>query len=104
MRYDAVLFDLLTALLDSWSLWNSVAGGDEIGQRWRAEYLRISYRAGTYLPYEDLVTEAAVTVGLDASLGRKLAESYPEIEPWPEVRDTLSALGLPLAIVTNCSE
>jgi 2-haloacid dehalogenase len=25
-HYDAVLFDLLTALLDSWSLWNTVAG------------------------------------------------------------------------------
>jgi hypothetical protein len=25
-RYEAVLFDLLTALLDSWSLWNDVAG------------------------------------------------------------------------------
>ena len=24
--YDAVLFDLLTALLDSWTLWNNVAG------------------------------------------------------------------------------
>ena len=26
MRYDAVLYDLLTALLDSWTLWDSVAG------------------------------------------------------------------------------
>ena len=25
-RYDAVLFDLLTALIDSWALWNRVAG------------------------------------------------------------------------------
>jgi len=25
-RYDAVLFDLLTTLLDSWTLWNAVAG------------------------------------------------------------------------------
>jgi hypothetical protein len=25
-RYDAVLFDLLTALLDSWTLWAAVAG------------------------------------------------------------------------------
>ena len=24
-KYDAVIFDLLTALLDSWSLWNDVA-------------------------------------------------------------------------------
>src|ERR1700741_4494661 len=26
LRYDAVLFDLLTALLDSWTLWGKVAG------------------------------------------------------------------------------
>jgi 2-haloacid dehalogenase len=25
-RYDAVLFDLLSALLDSWTLWAEVAG------------------------------------------------------------------------------
>ena len=43
-RYDAVLFDLLTALLDSWSLWNDVAGDADAGRRWRAEYLRITYR------------------------------------------------------------
>lgn len=27
-RYDAVLFDLLTALLDSWTLWSTIAGGE----------------------------------------------------------------------------
>jgi 2-haloacid dehalogenase len=47
-RFDAVLFDFLTALLDSWSLWNAVAGGEEAGRRWRAEYLRITYRTGAY--------------------------------------------------------
>jgi hypothetical protein len=31
----AVLFDLLTALLDSASLWNAVAGSDEKGRAWR---------------------------------------------------------------------
>jgi len=39
-RYDAVLFDLLTALVDSWSLWNDVSGGEADGRRWRAAYLR----------------------------------------------------------------
>ena len=28
-RYDAVLFDLLTGLLDSWTLWNAVAGSEQ---------------------------------------------------------------------------
>ena len=36
----AVLFDLLTALLDSWTVWNAAAGSEEKGRAWRAEYLR----------------------------------------------------------------
>jgi 2-haloacid dehalogenase len=32
-RYDVVLFDLLTALLDSWTLWNAVAGDEDSGRR-----------------------------------------------------------------------
>ena len=27
-RYDAILFDLLTALLDSWTVWNQAAGSE----------------------------------------------------------------------------
>ncbi len=30
-KYDAVVFDLLTGLIDSWSLWNEIAGSDLIG-------------------------------------------------------------------------
>jgi hypothetical protein len=72
-RYDAVLFDLLTALLDSWTLWNSVAGSDEAGRLWRTEYLKITYGAGRYHPYEELVGEAAVNVGLPRRLSDELA-------------------------------
>jgi 2-haloacid dehalogenase len=32
-QYDAVVFDLLTALLDSWTLWNRIAGSNEAGLR-----------------------------------------------------------------------
>jgi 2-haloalkanoic acid dehalogenase type II len=106
-RYDAVLFDLLTALLDSWSLWNSVAGSPEAGGKWRAEYLRITYATGGYRPYEDLVAEAAASVGLSRDLARSLGERYGELRPWPGVTATLkavSALGIPLGVVTNCSE
>jgi 2-haloacid dehalogenase len=49
-RYDAVLFDLLTALLDSWTLWSAVAGGETSGLRWRAAYLRRTYGTGAYRP------------------------------------------------------
>ncbi|MGT2425072.1 hypothetical protein [Amnibacterium kyonggiense] len=64
--YDAVLFDLLTALLDSWTLWNAVAGGEVAGTRWRREYLRRTYGQGDYTPYELLVADAAEHVGLPA--------------------------------------
>jgi len=106
-RYDAVLFDLLTALLDSWTLWNSVAGSEEAGRRWRAEYLRITYRTGSYRPYEDLVAEAAQAVGLPPSLVAELDARYGELRPWPGVTQALQALvdrSVPLVSVTNCSE
>jgi 2-haloalkanoic acid dehalogenase type II len=105
--YDAVLFDLLTALLDSWTLWNSVAGGEAAGRRWRAEYLKITYAAGAYRPYEDLVATAAHNVGLSRDLARELGARYAELRPWPGVRDALDRLhgrGVPLGVVTNCSE
>jgi 2-haloalkanoic acid dehalogenase type II len=105
--YDAVLFDLLTALLDSWTLWNSVAGNEAAGRRWRAEYLKITYAAGEYLPYEDLVAKAAHDVGLSRDLAKELGARYAELQPWPGVRDALAKLhgeGIPLGVVTNCSE
>ena len=106
-RYDAVLFDLLTALLDSWTLWNRVTGDAASGLRWRAEYLRITYAAARYRPYEDLVAEAAAAVGLSTRLAAELAERYIELAPWPEapaVLREIAAAGVPLGVVTNCSE
>jgi 2-haloacid dehalogenase len=105
-RPQAVLFDLLTALLDSWTLWDAVAGGEADGRRWRAAYLRRTYGEGRYRPYDILVAEAAVEVGLPASLSERLAARYGELAPWPEVGEILGALGpvTRLAVVTNCSE
>jgi 2-haloacid dehalogenase len=105
-RPRAVLFDLLTALLDSWTLWNAVAGDAVAGRRWRAAYLKNTYAAGRYRPYEALVREAAAEVGLPAALADRLAERYGELAPWPEVAEVLCALRgrVPLAVVTNCSE
>src|SRR5690349_13854070 len=104
-RYDGVLFDLLSGLLDSWSLWDAVAGSRDDGRRWRAEYLRRTYRTGAYRPYEELVAEAAEEAGLRRDLADRLAARYGEIKPWPEVARALGALRghVPLAVVTNCS-
>ncbi|HZS81269.1 MAG TPA: HAD-IA family hydrolase [Stellaceae bacterium] len=106
LHYDAVLFDLLTGLLDSWSLWDSVAGGTEDGRRWRGAYLSRTYATGAYRPYEEMVAAAAAEAGLDPALAQRLAARYGELRPWPEVGTVLAALGakLPLGIVTNCSE
>ena len=106
-RFGAVLFDLLTALLDSWTLWDSVAGGAQEGRRWRGAYLKLTYGAGAYRPYETLVAEAAATVGLDRRLADELAARYAELQPWPGVPAALGALavaGVPLGVATNCSE
>ena len=100
-------FDLLTALLDSWTLWNRIAGSEECGRAWRAAYLRQTYHAGRYRPYETLVAEAATEVGLPSALAACLAARYHELDPWPEVAEVLSSLrgeGLKLGVVTNCSE
>jgi 2-haloacid dehalogenase len=106
-RYDAVLFDLLTALIDSWSLWNDVADGEAAGLRWRREYLRRTYGTSAYRPYETLVAEAAVGIGLDRRLADDLAARYGELRPWPGVPQALTALtaaGVKLGVATNCSE
>ena len=106
-RYDAVMFDLLTALVDSWSLWNAVAGSAEAGMRWRRAYLARTYAAGAYRPYETLVAEAAAEIGLDPRLADELAARYAELRPWPGVAEelaTLAAAGIKLGVATNCSE
>jgi 2-haloalkanoic acid dehalogenase type II len=106
-KFDAILFDLLTALLDSRSLWDTVAGGESEGRSWRAAYLRRTYETGAYRPYEVLVAEAATEVGLAPALAERLAARYGELKPWPEVREVLGSLrggGLRLGIATNCSE
>jgi 2-haloacid dehalogenase len=105
-RYEAVLFDLLTALLDSWSLWNAVAGGAPAGRRWRQRYLELTYSTGDYRPYETLVAEAAASVGLPSSTPVALLERWDSLAPWPEVPGVLLILAerMSLGIVTNCSE
>ena len=103
MKYEAVVFDLLTALLDSWTLWNAVAGSEEAGMRWRRRYLEITYGCGSYRPYETLVHEAAADVGLPEGLGGELERRWLELQPWPEATAVLKTIPVPLAVATNCS-
>ena len=103
MKYDAVVFDLLTAVLDSWSLWNNVAGSPETGLKWRRRYLEITYGCGAYRPYEALVREAAKDVGLPETLADALERRWDELTPWPEAAAMLAGMPVPLAVATNCS-
>jgi len=102
----AVLFDLLTALLDSWSLWNRAAGSETAGRAWRAEYLRLTYGCGAYVPYEELVRQAALQVGLRESAARVLEAQWLQLAPWSGAQEVLRKLAphCRLAIVTNCSK
>ena len=102
---DAVAFDLLTALVDSWTLWETVAGDAPLGRTWRQASLRLITAAGAYVPYEAMVRRAAVDVGVPPSLADVLIERWPELRPWPEAPGVLAQLaGRRLAIVTNCSQ
>lgn len=105
-RYDAILFDLLTALLDSWALWNAVAGDEDTGARWRGEYLQLTYRVGDYRPYRDIIAEAARNQGLDAVLAERLINRWDELRPWPEAPAVLAQLARAgkVGVVTNCSD
>jgi 2-haloalkanoic acid dehalogenase type II len=104
-QYDAVVFDLLTALIDSWALWNDVAGSEADGMRWRQAYLGLTYGAGAYRPYETLVAEAAAEVGIASGKPDELKRRWSELQPWPEAKAVIEALAgrTKLAVVTNCS-
>jgi 2-haloacid dehalogenase len=105
-RYDAVLFDLLTALLDSWSLWNDVAGDEARGLEWRKAFLRRAYATGSYAPYDEVVIGSAKDAGMPVAMATELLRRWDELQPWPDVSEALGALSraVPLGVVTNCSE
>jgi 2-haloacid dehalogenase len=101
-RFGAIICDLLTALIDSWTLWGDVAGDAELGARWRRRSLELIYASGEYRPYEQIVAEA---VG-DERFARELLDRWDELEPWPEAPAVLRDLGTDhrIALVTNTSE
>ena len=102
-RYDALGFDLLTALLDTWSLWKRVAGDDALGMRWHAASQSL-LRGQRYRPFESIVRDAANQVGLTRERADTLLETWGEARPWPDVPEVMPHLaGYRRFIVTNCS-
>jgi 2-haloalkanoic acid dehalogenase type II len=104
-NYDAVVFDLLTGLIDSWTIWNRAAGSAQDGLRWRREYLALTYAAGPYRPYADIVRQAARHADIEPFCVEALFAAWGDLPPWPETRKVLTALAerVPLGVVTNCS-
>ena len=101
----AILFDLLTALLNSWSVWNAAAGSERAGRAWRAEYLRLTYGCGAYHPYEDLVLQAAQVTGIPTSAAEALEARWDALPVWSGAQGALDRLvgRTRLGVVTNCS-
>jgi 2-haloalkanoic acid dehalogenase type II len=103
VTYAAVGFDLLTALLDTWSLWSSVAGDRDLGMRWHGASQAL-LRGRRYRPFEDIVRESAKEVGVEDKRASELLHRWGEFEPWPDVPPVLERLdGTQRFIVTNCS-
>ncbi|KAF5585820.1 had-superfamily subfamily variant 2 [Fusarium pseudoanthophilum] len=105
----AVVFDLLTGLLNSWDLWDASTPSKthQDGGRWRQRYLEITFGAGSYKPYEELVRQAAGEVGLPPSAPEALLKNWSSIKAWDEVPSVLQALkaqGYKLGVITNCSK
>ena len=102
----AACFDLLSALLDSWTVWDGVAaslGRADVGRAWRGRYLELTSTVGAYRPYLALVGEAAAAVGLPEEAAARLERAWDGLRPWPDVLPALGSLAVPAAVVTNCS-
>lgn len=102
-RPGAVLFDLLMAVMNSLEVWSGAAGNRSLGLAWRdAVTARIRQRT-EYRPYEDLVRESAVELGLPRGAAGQLFERWAEMSPWPDAT-AVHRLAAPYAFVTNCSQ
>lgn len=106
MTKKLILFDLLSALMDSWTIWGEVAGSEEDGRKWRFQYLKETYGCGPYRKFEDLVRDSAVKAGYDSAWALELEKKWSTLKGWPEAKEVLQKLGegYRLGVVTNCSD
>lgn len=103
MRYRAIGFDLLTALLDTWTLWSAVAGDRALGMRWHAASQAL-LRGQAYQAFDRILRDSATEVGIPSAKADELLRRWGEFEPWPDVPAVLAQLdGTTRFIVTNCS-
>jgi 2-haloacid dehalogenase len=99
---EAVLCDLLMAVMDSPAIWSRATGDERRGLWWRDAVTGRITASRSYVPYEDLVLEAAAEQGAPRDAVSKLFDGWRAMEPWPDSA-ALARLELPYAFVTNCS-
>jgi 2-haloacid dehalogenase len=102
-QVQAVLFDLLMAVMNSLAVWSTAAGDHRRALAWRDAVTTRMAASSTYVPYEELVVGAAADLGLPPAAVSELFERWREMNPWPDSA-ALSRLALPYAFVTNCSK
>lgn len=90
------------AVMNSMAAWSAGAGSDELGRRWRDAATRRMAVAPRYVPYEDLVRDAAAGVDLPATATSALLEQWSAMDPWPDAT-AIEGLFVPYGFVTNCS-
>lgn len=99
---NAILFDLLMAVMNSMAAWADAAGDATAGLAWRDEVTRRMAEVGRYVPYEGLVEAAAAERGLPPSASERLWKAWRRMEPWPDAV-AVAGLATPYGFVTNCS-
>ena len=102
MTVRGVLFDLLMGVMNSLDPWRAAAGDPERGFQWRDAVTARMVAARKYVPYEDLVADAAAELGLPKVAPADLHDRWSEMEPWPDAA-TVARLSLPYGFVTNTS-
>jgi len=73
------------------TVWNAAAGSEPQGRAWRAEYLRLTYGCGAYVPYEELVA-AAARQWASSPRRAKLEALWPELPVWSGAQAALDAI------------
>jgi 2-haloacid dehalogenase len=98
----AVLFDVLMGVMDSLDVWATAAGDRELGLAWRDAVTAQMIAAGRYVPYEELLVDGAIEVGLPRAAVPELLDGWQRMTPWPDAA-AIGRLSVPYAFVTNCS-
>lgn len=102
VRHRVVVADLLMAVMDSPAVWAAAAGDRAAGLAWRDAVTDRMLATDLYQPYEALVADAAIRLGLPSGATAALWKGWHGMEPWPDAA-ALATFGVPLAFVSNTS-